>query len=252
MAEKNILAIVEGERKEPFLLNKLFEVYHKDENLHVYSYCTNIYALYDYLKNEYQINFGEAQDDFDFLQILKEREPDQEKKKIFDISYTDILLVFDFDPQDKRFSKTPLLEMMDFFNNSTECGRLYFNYPMVESCIDIQSFTDDSYLKSVVNISELNRYKDIAQNRSCCPDMRRYGKNEFSRIIDLNLRKTAYILASPDYVKMTDDSYNALRKVLSLQINLLNRKSYFYILNTCLFFMYDYLGPKMIDWLHRG
>lgn len=44
--------------------------------------------------------------------------------------------------------------------------------------------------------------------------------------------------------------YDILKTILTLQIDLLQRKAAFYILNTCLFCIYEY-NPRMIDWLER-
>ena len=48
--------------------------------------------------------FDEKPEDMDILQVLKERERDESKKLIFEQDFTDILLIFDFDPRDPQFS----------------------------------------------------------------------------------------------------------------------------------------------------
>ena len=97
LMNKKILAIVEGEKKEPQLLNRLFDtyMYRKRE---IVAYGANIYDLYNKLLDFY----GEDWEDLDFLLFLREQENDDGKKTIFDEVYTDIFLVFDFDPQDCR------------------------------------------------------------------------------------------------------------------------------------------------------
>ena len=65
---KKILAIVEGEKKEPQLLNRLFDTYMYKKR-EIISYGANIYDLYDKLKAFY----GENWDDLDFLLFLREQ-----------------------------------------------------------------------------------------------------------------------------------------------------------------------------------
>lgn len=47
----------------------------------------------------------------DLLQVLKAHETDTNKKAIFDESYSDILLIFDLDPQDDHYSADKIIEM---------------------------------------------------------------------------------------------------------------------------------------------
>ena len=88
LMNEKILAIVEGEKKEPQLLNRLFDtyMYRKRE---IVAYGANIYDLYNKLLDFY----GEDWEDLDFLLFLREQEKDDGKKIIFDEVYTDIFLV---------------------------------------------------------------------------------------------------------------------------------------------------------------
>ena len=73
---KKILAIVEGEKKEPQLLNRLFDTY--KERRQIVSYGANLYDLYERIRSYY----GDDLEDWDFLLFLREQEADEEKKKI--------------------------------------------------------------------------------------------------------------------------------------------------------------------------
>lgn len=93
-----ILVLVEGAKTDLRLLDHLLHIYGIDNNHEVISYNTNIYVLYK------QMFAGGDPDSIDLLQLLKARETDLEKKKIFDVHYSDIILIFDFEPQDPQFS----------------------------------------------------------------------------------------------------------------------------------------------------
>ena len=55
--------------------------------------------------------------DLDLLQVLKEHEKDPCKKALFDQVYSDILLIFDLDPQDPSFTPQKIQRMMDYLLN---------------------------------------------------------------------------------------------------------------------------------------
>lgn len=241
---RKILAIVEGEKKEPQLLNRLFDTYMYKKR-QIVSYGANIHDLYERIQRYY----GEDLEDLDFLLFLREQEPDENKKKIFDDRYTDVYLIFDFDPQDNRFSVKALQQMINYFNDSTSQGRLYINYPMVESCIHIPSFENANYLSSCVCLDELGQYKTRANAESCCPNITQYDKLIFSKIIRFNLDKIKKI-ACCNETMLVENLYAVLKDVLKIQIHLLRQTTSFYILNTCLLCVYEY-NPKMIEWLER-
>lgn len=108
-----ILVLVEGEKTDVKLMRHLLNVYGISQNHEIVSYNTNIYELYNHMFRD------EDPNTIDFLQLLKEHENDPTKKLIFDRSYSDILLIFDLDPQDPQFSPAKIEEMAAFF-----CGIL--------------------------------------------------------------------------------------------------------------------------------
>ena len=104
--KSKILVLVEGAKTDVKLMQKLFEVYGISERYEILSYNTNIYALYREMFSD-----GDPSS-IDTLQNLKEHERDAEKKKLFDNRYSDILLIFDLDPQDPQFSGNKITEMV--------------------------------------------------------------------------------------------------------------------------------------------
>lgn len=79
---------------------------------------------------------------------------------------------FDFDFQEK--SKNKLLqeitaqvwEMLNFFNNETEAGKLYINYPMIESIRYTKQLPDKNYFDYTVLREECASFKDLANEFS--------------------------------------------------------------------------------------
>ena len=147
LMSKKILAIVEGEKKEPEILRRVFDISGLKQR-EIVPYKTNIYDLYDRLYGEY----GNAIDEIDIQEFLREIHPEPEMQSILDEHFTDILLIFDFDPQDNRYSADKLLRLLKIFKESTQMGRLYINYPMVESFYHLcLSFSSASFLPLYYN-----------------------------------------------------------------------------------------------------
>ena len=57
--------------------------------------------------------------------------------------------------------------MIDFFNNETENGKLYVNYPMMESYKDCDDFFDEQYQNREVSLKTLfsHKYKQQVSQR---------------------------------------------------------------------------------------
>ena len=114
-----ILLLVEGQKTDLNLMNKLLNLYGISDNHQLISYNTSIYDLYQ------KVFSSEDPEMLDLLQVLKEHEANPAKKKIFDNHYSDIILVFDLDPQDPRFSPEAIISMAEYFTESSDNGKLY-------------------------------------------------------------------------------------------------------------------------------
>lgn len=191
--KSKILVLVEGAKTDVKLMQKLFEVYGISERYEILSYNTNIYTLYREMFSD-----GDPSS-IDTLQNLKEHERDAEKKKLFDNRYSDILLIFDLDPQDPQFSGDKISEMAEYFTESSDMGKLYINYPMVEAFYHMKSIPDNDFDIYTSSMEELKsrQYKRRVnlENRD-----RDYGKfiknrNECSTVIRQHIAKAWKIIA---------------------------------------------------------
>lgn len=70
-----ILVIVEGKKTDFRLMQRLFNIYNISDNQEIVSYNTNIYNLY---KEMFENSDPSS---YDLLQLLKEKETDNEKRK---------------------------------------------------------------------------------------------------------------------------------------------------------------------------
>ena len=98
-AKSKILVLVEGQKTDPKLMKHLLEVYGIDQSHEIVSYNTNIYTLYNEMFQD-----GDP-DSLDILQILKEHEKDDTIRKLLNQRFSDILLIFDLDPQDPLYPR---------------------------------------------------------------------------------------------------------------------------------------------------
>lgn len=142
---RRTLLIVEGDHEKNILFKALFHAFpemginYED----VWIYGTNIYILYNDIVKEYGADWANTGDDIDLpLVISKKKTPDQLSYKE---DFTDIFLVFDYERHDPGFSEDKIAELQNYFQDSTDMGKLFINYPMVESYQHLQSLPDPFY-----------------------------------------------------------------------------------------------------------
>ncbi|MDR2968255.1 MAG: hypothetical protein LBV32_01470 [Tannerellaceae bacterium] len=145
-----ILFIFEGARREPALFKTLNKVFLKleDEEAIVCSYRNNIHNLYKKMKE-----FGE---DVDIVSIMKDIGSLKTDSNSADFS--EIYLFFDYDIHDHAASvkglNRRLGKMLRYFDNETENGKLYINYPMIESIYYTKELPDTDYKDYTVKIDQ--------------------------------------------------------------------------------------------------
>ncbi len=73
----------------------------------------------------------------------------------FDIKedFTNIVLVFDYERHDTNFSEEKILEMQRCFVDAADMGRLYINYPMIESYQHLCRLPDDDFAERKIPVS---------------------------------------------------------------------------------------------------
>lgn len=195
---KRILLIVEGQRREPQLLERELEVFGLADEREVVPLGTDIHALLDFIDNQY----GGAYEDIDLREVVADYLGDRddgasELGAILCGEYTDVLLVFDFDPQDNRFDAGRLRRLQSVYCDSTDLGQLYINYPMVEAYRDFDDVLDQGYLDAMVPVDVVfhgSGYKDLtARRRNVFRDVTRAGQFDFARNIALQASKAQYL-----------------------------------------------------------
>lgn len=157
------LLIVEGnhEKNELFwLIFKCFPEIGIDMD-NVWIYGTNIYQLYEDIVKEYGVDWAEEEQDIDLpFVISKKQTPNNLRYKD---DFTNIILVFDYERHDPYFSERKIVQMQNIFSDATDMGKLYINYPMIESYQHFKAIPDCDFAerKIPVSLQPGSRYKEL-------------------------------------------------------------------------------------------
>ena len=228
-----ILLLVEGARTDTALMERLLSIYGISQRHKIVSYNTNLYTLYNCMFED-----GDPSA-IDLLQHLKEHERDTNKKAIFDERYSDIILIFDLDPHDPKFSFEKIKRMTEYFTESSDMGKLYINYPMVEAFYHMKSIPDPDYENYIVTLQELKdkQYKMRVNKENRDRDYSKFAvnKRECDIVIKQNILKAKSLCKD----RGSDSVFN-LNEVLDKQLDLLQRENILAVLCTCAFYIVDY------------
>ena len=140
-----ILFIFEGAKYEPSLyegIKSLFFPRSSDQVL--CSFCSSIYTFYKRMKDE----FGEFGDVVDILKAEMEKvDPSNEIFKYKSSDFESIYLFFDYDFYSGNLDKKnqQVNELIEYFNEETENGKLFISYPMIESIQYTKELPDALY-----------------------------------------------------------------------------------------------------------
>ena len=238
--EAKILVLVEGERRDAELMNHLFTIYGIADRYKIVPYRTAIYELYDSMFRD------KNPADFDILLHLKEREPNNALKQIFDERYAELLLIFDLEPQDHKYSANAIREMANYFTESTDMGKLYINYPMVEAFYHMKDIPDAEYDSCVVLLSELqpkNIYKQRVNRENRNRDYKKFAinKHECSTVIKQNISK-AWLITGRKTSTIVPDAAD----ILDAQLSSISSENTLSVLCTCAFYIAEY-DPKLLE-----
>ncbi len=146
------LVIVEGNHEKYILFKLLLESFHevpiKSDNIHVYA--ADIYDLYHDIEKEYEKDWYNNGSDIDIPMLISRRlkiEPQLDRR-----NFTNVIMIFDYEHHDTSYSDEKIMCMQKHFNNVSEDGILYINYPMVEAYKHIESIPDEGFLERFVSV----------------------------------------------------------------------------------------------------
>lgn len=145
-----ILFIFEGASSEPYLYEEIKTLFFPNrEDQVLCSFCSNIYTFYKHLKDKYD-GFADV---VDVLKIeLATTDPENELFNYKSADFESIYLFFDYDfywgKLDVKNNK--ITELLEYFNEETENGRLFISYPMIESIQYTKELPDSNFYNYIV------------------------------------------------------------------------------------------------------
>lgn len=233
-----ILFVFEGNKREPMLFRSIEHLFfpNKSENI-CCSFGNDIYELY------VQLNL--LGDGADIVSLLRDRSINDPKNPLHKFGktsdFSEIFLFFDLDIHDKHIELneklTRIEELLDYFDDETDNGKLYINYPMIESIRYTKTLPDTDYRSYVISRYNCRDFKNHCQNFSSykgldhiCLDIRESHhiteecvaktKRNWRHLIDMNVSKANYIcsgnneyplhkedIAQPHIFKAQQDKY---------------------------------------------
>ena len=246
-ARVKILLLVEGERLEKIVFKDLSRLYGLKSE--IFCLRCNIFMLYNVMK---QYDFNASIKD-----ILVEKSPkgitDEDYDILLNNKFAYTYLVLDFDLQHSidniNLELQQIREMCEYFNDETDdtIGKLYINYPMMESFRDRDDFIDEKFIDKIVHISDFVEYKEIAgRSKLSSVHVENYKREGFDEIIKSNLHKANVKLFGNKIKNYQNylEHINTIR-IFDEQCKCVNN-NYVYVLNTSLFLLIDYFGEKFL------
>lgn len=240
---ETILVIVEGERAESQIIDNLKQVFINDKVIIKILYGTSVYHLYK--------KITEKDDDFDIIEILREMSP-KNREVLIGIKrrhITSIFLFFDQDSHNSNASEKALEELIDFFDNDMEKGKLYISYPMVEALRDMDNLEENYNEKQIFwNIENNKSYKKYASEKikeiSFLSIYKNYDSDIWKIINRYNWKKANFLIndifSLPDYKKIL--SFN--QRLIYNKQHKLNKN--IIVLSAFPFFLAEYLKEEKI------
>lgn len=237
---KKTLFIVEGWSDEPQYIERLIEIcfptYYKNHDIFVFD--TNIHQLPDLVMED-----GVIDENIELLQALKSRAINAEERAILSQTYNDVFLIFDFDPHDTNPAFESIQKMLAYYTDSTDMGRLYINYPMMQSYRHLKALPDNDFLNRVVDHPDILHYKELV-GQECLDELKQMKKYDYETFVTLtahHLLKAQRLLPNLS-ARLSLENYHAINyaDIYALQVKKWRDTSSCYVLNTATFLLIDY------------
>lgn len=246
---KKILLIVEGKSDEVEFFKGLFKKCNKKTEYQVVPYENNIHVLAQELYNNYN-DFDEGY--VDIKLILASIENDEKRKQLLYDTYSDIYMIFDFDPQHDHPHFDTIRRMISYFNDSTLYGKLFLNYPMMQSYKHFDGLPCSSFEYLEVTLEEIKKYKEIVGNVSGFTDLSQYSHITYYSIAVHHLKKVNKVLNGLYEIPEIDDFFGIdYCSVYDFQLKSFKEREIVSVLNTCIFSLIDFAPNKFFSFVKQ-
>lgn len=249
MNNERIAIITEGDVRELDIFENIKKMFFKSDKVDVIAFPAgeNIYMLWKQLKDdEFQT---------DVIELVREQN-EKAAKIIEDYSrddFSEIYLFFDYDGHQDNLKTDEddtdvIQEMLDTFNNETENGLLYVNYPMVEAIRDYVEEDCATQTSCYLPIADSFKYKKLSSVNKVHNDMLRYTINNWEQIIDAFTRRLACLTGAGEVHAYDDYKSEITPSYVYDQQKEIIEKGYVFVLSAFPEFLLDY---NKADFWHR-
>lgn len=251
-----ILFVFEGEKREPQLYRTIEKLYIRtSDEIICCSYGNNIYDLYRELKE-----MGEGGDLVDVLRARLAKRGDTTLNGFRSPQFSEIYLFFDYDFHNTQLSlediNMRLGKMLSFFSEETENGKLYINYPMIESIRYTKELPDAEYINYTVERRLCSDFKARVHKFSYYhnldhlifkngeePNKQKYDavRNNWQHLRRMNVNKAHYLVTGNTGMPTDKATICQAAIFLAQQAKFVNNGERVAVLNSLPLFLYDYL-----------
>lgn len=231
----NILFIFEGGRAEEQIVSNLQKFFVNENTIIKCVFGGEIYQIYKKIVED---------SDLDTFNLIKER--NSETQDILSgynrNDFAEIYMFFDYDGHSDKADDIKLKELIDFFKEETDKGKLYVSYPMVEALkhiCDYETFKDLS-VKCKDNIGYKNIVHQTTLNK--LSQINNYDLDTWKNLIIVHLKKANFI--SYDKFELPNDLISQFI-IFSKQLEkYINPYSIVAVLSAFPIFLHDYYGNE--------
>lgn len=242
-----ILCVYEGKRETAWF-QSIKRLFLKDEYVECFVVDGTFHNLYKSLvENGWDVVGA-------FRQI-ENRKGERNLSSYKESDFSEVYLFFDYDPHSRHSIgalNSELCEMLAFFDNETENGKLYVNYPMIEALRYTKQLPDREFTSYKVDLSDCRDFKRMVAEFSFYPN------NNFidgrGTVSDEEARENWMMLKTQNVVKANAMCHNkcelpsSKEDVSQMKIFIAQRDKYLSlrkpqvaILSAYALFLYDYL-----------
>ena len=146
--------------------------------------------------------------------------------------------------------------MLKLFTDETDNGKLYINYPMIESIRYTKELPDDDYVNYTISRSDCHDFKRIASDFSYyrsfdhilfkegeIPSKEKYLKikDNWEYLVTMNVCKANYVVTGNNEMPKGKDVINQALIFDAQKTNYVDKTKSVAILNSFPLFLYEYL-----------
>lgn len=250
--KRKILLLVEGEKLEKYVFEEIAKVYKL--KYEIFCLKCNIFMLYNVMKS---YDFNASIKDILIEKVFKNiSDEDIEILKNNKFAYTYLIMDLDLQHYKSDILKAVMQveKMCEYFTDETDdtIGKLYINYPMMESFRDRDDFVDEKFNDKIVHINNFVNYKRIAgDSKFSAVHISNYGRYGFDSIIKSNIDKASIRLFDKKNISYQDYLLNITTPNIFKRQKECIKKEFVYVLNTSMYFVIDYFGKRYFDEIYH-